>query len=236
MKKKLWLAMALALILAWPLGSALAVETFVSPSGVIQYNAAKSAGGYTLFSGTGAGNTTTYLIDYLSAKGYHDLAYRRVMQPVGRSYGAMLESGSTAMREAFDGAGGGLNHLGMNSVFGWLMAYVAGIRPDPDGPGYKHFFIAPKMGGGVTWVRSSYDSVRGKIVSDWNIDNGLFSLRVVVPPNTTATITLPARIASEVTESGKPIAQATGVTLIGTTDGCAVYTVEAGDYRFNSQV
>ncbi len=64
MRKKILLTMALAMLLAWwPLGSALAVESFVQPSGVIQYNAAKSAGGYTLFSGTGAGNTITYLID-----------------------------------------------------------------------------------------------------------------------------------------------------------------------------
>ena len=63
MKKKIFLAVALALLLAWPLGSAFAVETFVQPSGVIQYNAAKSYGGYQLFSGTGAGNTTSYLID-----------------------------------------------------------------------------------------------------------------------------------------------------------------------------
>ena len=64
MRKKILLTMALAMLLAWwPLGTALAVESFVQPSGVIQYNAAKSAGGYTLFSGTGAGNTITYLID-----------------------------------------------------------------------------------------------------------------------------------------------------------------------------
>ena len=63
MKKKLFLAVALALLLAWPLGSAFAVESFVQPSGVLQYNAAKSYGGYQLFSGTGAGNTTSYLID-----------------------------------------------------------------------------------------------------------------------------------------------------------------------------
>ena len=62
MKKKLF-TLALAILLAWPLGSALAVESFVQPSGVLQYNAAKSYGGYQLFSGTGAGNTTSYLID-----------------------------------------------------------------------------------------------------------------------------------------------------------------------------
>ena len=64
MRKKILLAMALfAMLLALPLGSAFAVESFVQPSGVIQYNPDKSYGGYQLFSGTGAGNTISYLVD-----------------------------------------------------------------------------------------------------------------------------------------------------------------------------
>jgi hypothetical protein len=63
MKKKILFIVALAILLALPLGSAYAVESFVQPSGVIQYNPDKSYGGYQLFSGTGAGNTISYLID-----------------------------------------------------------------------------------------------------------------------------------------------------------------------------
>lgn len=63
MKKKILFTLALAVLLAVPLGSAFAVESFVQPSGVLQYNPDKSYGGYTLFSGTGAGNTVTYLVD-----------------------------------------------------------------------------------------------------------------------------------------------------------------------------
>ena len=62
MKKMLFTA-ALAILLALPLGSAYAVESFVQPSGVIQYNPNKSYGGYQLFSGTGGGNTISFLID-----------------------------------------------------------------------------------------------------------------------------------------------------------------------------
>ena len=63
MKRKILFTVALAILLAMPLGSAFAVESFVQPSGVIQYNPAKSYGGYQLFSGTGAANTISYLID-----------------------------------------------------------------------------------------------------------------------------------------------------------------------------
>ena len=63
MMRKILLLAAVALLLALPLGSAYAVESFVQPSGVLQYNPNKSAGGYQLFSGTGAANNVTYLID-----------------------------------------------------------------------------------------------------------------------------------------------------------------------------
>jgi len=179
--------------------------------------------------------TTTYLLDALSSLGYHDLAYRRVMQPTGRSYGAMLHSGTTGMWESFgNNADLGRNHMGMNSVFGWLVAYEAGIRPDPAYPGYKHFFIGPKLGGGVTWVNASYESVRGRIISDWKVENDLFSLRVVVPPNTTATVFIPVGDRPGITEGGVSINEVSGVTGCGIKNGCAVYTVESGVYQFTS--
>jgi Arylsulfotransferase (ASST) len=63
MKKKILFTVALAILLAVPLGSAYAVESFVQPSGVLQYNPDKVNGGYVLLSGTGAANTISYLID-----------------------------------------------------------------------------------------------------------------------------------------------------------------------------
>ena len=63
MKKKIFFTLALAILLAMPLGSAFAVESFVQPAGVTQYNPDKSYGGYQLFAGTGTGNLNSYLID-----------------------------------------------------------------------------------------------------------------------------------------------------------------------------
>ena len=191
--------------------------------------------------------TTIFLLKALEENGLHDQAYRLVMQPTSPSYGAMIEGGATAMWEQFadwnlpqgmDSKKGyvlGFNHLGMNSVFEWIFGYVAGIRPDPLHPGYKRFFIGPKPGGGATWAESSYDSVRGKIVCGWKAGDGTFSLHAAIPPNTAATVYMPAKDAAAVTEGGKPAADAPGVTFLRMESGCALYAVEAGEYRFASR-
>jgi alpha-L-rhamnosidase len=161
--------------------------------------------------GTGS-YTTIYLLRYLADNGLQDLAYQMVMNPTCPSYGFMVDNGATAMWERWDGCHpqlginpehmNGLNHLGMNSVYEWVMGYLAGIRPDPAHPGYKHFSIAPKPPHGLDWVKARYDSVRGPISVEWKKENGGLSLTVSVPWNTSATVKLPG--STQITVNGKP--------------------------------
>ncbi len=84
--------------------------------------------------------TTIFLLKNLAENDQNGLAYRLVMQPTSPSYGSMIEGGATSMWEQFANQDlnkgskigfGGLNHLGLNSVYEWIFGYVAGIRPDP---------------------------------------------------------------------------------------------------------
>ncbi len=145
--------------------------------------------------------TTIYLLRYLAGNGGQDLAYRLVMQPAYPSFGFMVDQGATAMWERWDAYlpqlgfnpanMNGLNHIGFNSVYEWIFGSLTGIRPDPEHPGYKHFFIEPKPPQGLDWVKARYDSVRGPIAVEWRKKGGDLSLKVTVPPNTTATMKLP---------------------------------------------
>jgi alpha-L-rhamnosidase len=150
--------------------------------------------------GTGS-YTTIYLLRYMADHGMQDLAYEMVMKPTCPSYGFMVDNGATATWERFDGYHpqlgfnphqmNGLIFIGLNSVYEWIFSSLAGIRPDPAHPGYKHFFISPKPPKGLDWVKARYDSVRGPITVEWKkAANGL-NLVTSVPPNTSATITLP---------------------------------------------
>ena len=145
--------------------------------------------------------TTIYLLRHLADHGHQDLAYRLVMQPDYPSFGFMVDHGATAMWERWDAWHptlgynpanmNGLNHIGFNSVYEWLFGSLSGIRPDPDQPGYKHFFIEPKPPRDLDWVKARYESVRGPITVEWKRDQGMVNLAVSVPANTSATVQLP---------------------------------------------
>jgi alpha-L-rhamnosidase len=73
---------------------------------------------------------------------------------------------------------------------------IAGLAPDPDQPGYKHFFIQPAPGGPLTHARAELTTPYGKASSAWILKNGILKLEAVVPPNTTATVVLPGKPAT----------------------------------------
>ncbi|HEY7414793.1 MAG TPA: family 78 glycoside hydrolase catalytic domain, partial [Ktedonobacteraceae bacterium] len=187
-----------------------------------------------------------YLCLVLSEAGYTDVAYRLLNNDTFPSWGYTIKHGATTIWERWDGwteergfqssEMNSFNHYSLGSVGDWLYRYVAGIDLDPDVAGYEHFIIHPRPGGGLTWARGEYASIRGKILSDWRIEGNKFLLKIVVPPNTTATVYVPASGKSEVFESGRPAEQAEGVELLRVGEGEAIFTVEAGEYEFAGNV
>jgi hypothetical protein len=115
------------------------------------------------------------------------------------------------------------------------MGHVAGIRPDPAHPGFARFIIAPEPVGNLTWARASYDSVRGRIESEWELADGRFLLNILVPPNTRATVVLPVVDPAGVREGGKVLDRADSVKLVRSTPAGVVVEVAAGRYRFDAR-
>lgn len=137
----------------------------------------------------------------LSKHGRNDLAYKLAMATEFPSWGYSVGQGATTIWERWDGyvKGRGFQDPGMNSfnhwAFGavteWIMKVPAGIQPGPAGDDWRKFVIAPVPGGGLTHARGTYRSLYGEIVSDWKISGDKFTLDVVVPPNTSATVIMP---------------------------------------------
>jgi alpha-L-rhamnosidase len=85
------------------------------------------------------------------------------------------------------------NHYAYSAVAEWMHTTVAGLRPDPDDPGYHHVLIEPRPGGGITSAAASLGTRYGRAAVAWRLDDGALHVEVVVPPNTSATVTLPGR-------------------------------------------
>ena len=91
------------------------------------------------------------------------------------------------------------NHYAFGSVVEWLYRVMAGIDSDSSAPGFEKIVIQPHPDKRVPHVRAEYDSVRGKIISEWNLDPaGAFSLNVTIPANSAARIVLPDGSTKEV--------------------------------------
>ena len=173
----------------------------------------------------------------LSANGCNDEAACMLDQQTMPSWGYMADHGTTFW-EAFDAntRNLSLNHWTHSAVNEWLWRNVAGLNPDEQSPGYQTFTIYPRPTAGVWWCRSTYNSIRGPIVSDWRCDGHTFKLDITIPANATATVIVPTVDQHTVKESGVSATQAEGVKLVSTGPGTATYQVGSGDYHFTSQI
>ncbi len=148
-------------------------------------------------------------------------------------YGMTVGSDQDLLKETWAGGQALMPSLGGN-IAAWHYQALGGIRPDPSGPGFKKILIKPNIVGDLHWVESSYDSVHGRIVSNWHRRDGRLLMEVTIPANATAIVFVPARDAASVLESGKAAISAEGARFLRLENNAAVFDVASGTYRFQS--
>ena len=110
-----------------------------------------------------------YLINVLSNAGRGDILYDVVVNPDGPGYVCQLNKGATALTEAWDAnPEASQNHGMLGHAEPWFYRGLAGIVPDPAGPGFRRFGIHPQLVGGLKWAAADYESPFGRIASRWN--------------------------------------------------------------------
>jgi len=174
-----------------------------------------------------------YLLNALLENGRADVACRIVSQKDLPSWGWWLEQGATTLWEQWNGTES-RNHIMFGDVSAWFYKALAGINLDPAAPAFQHIIIKPNPVGGLTSARAYYDSVRGRIVSDWIIKKDRFHLTVTIPANTTATVSLPTTKLESVKEGSTPAFKAEGVRGFRVEAGRTLLEVGSGTYRFTA--
>lgn len=140
-----------------------------------------------------------YLFQTLAQNGENETMYRMHNHYDAPGYGFQIKFGLTTLTEQWDPRkGNSWNHFMLGQIEEWFYQSLAGIKSDPDKPGFKHFFIQPEVVGDMTFAKAEYQSVYGKIASSWEKKDGKFILNVRIPVNTTATIKLPVSKSSEI--------------------------------------
>lgn len=81
------------------------------------------------------------------------------------------------------------NHYALGSVAHFLHSVIGGLSPLT--AGWKKILIKPRPGGTLTSADTHHLTPYGKVSCEWQIEGNQLSVKVEVPPNTTAQVVLP---------------------------------------------
>jgi alpha-L-rhamnosidase len=105
----------------------------------------------------------------------------------------MIDNGATTIWETWKESDNTYSncHPMFGTVTEWYYRWLGGIKPDPENPGFKEFFITPSVPNGLQYVNCSYSSPFGEITSNWKKQgNGSCVYEIKVPPETHANVSL----------------------------------------------
>ena len=84
----------------------------------------------------------------------------------------------------------------------------------------------------VTEIKVEYHTPYGRAVSAWTIKEGMITMYVVIPVNTTAEIYIPYKDADVIKESGKTLENRNDIKYQAETDGYIRVCVGSETYKF----
>jgi alpha-L-rhamnosidase len=129
----------------------------------------------------------------LSDNGYEDLAFQISKNTRYPGWGYWMELGATTLWEAFntETRDNSRNHMFFGDIVHWWYKELAGIRPDPENVGFKHFYIKPFFPETLDFAEASHDCMYGQIRREWKRVGDNIAMVIEIPANTTSTIILP---------------------------------------------
>lgn len=189
---------------------------------------------------------TSWINNALSDGDRSDVAYRLLLNRQYPSWLYPVTQGATTIWERLNsythsnGFGGNnrmnsFNHYSFGAVGAWLINHSLGIRRDESCPGFKHFFIKPEVDptGNLSYAKGHYDSMYGRIESQWKVvDDGVIYC-FTIPANTSATVMIPSRSIKSVRENGHLISKSiSGIASCKHIDGYVMMELYSGKYSF----
>jgi alpha-L-rhamnosidase len=139
---------------------------------------------------------TKYILEALSASGNTGTVYDIADSREFPGWGFMTDRGATTIWETWKESDNVYSncHPMFGTITEWFYSHLGGIKPDPENPGFKKFFIAPFLPSDLTFVNCSYQSPFGNIKSNWEKTKNGVRFEISVPKNTSAYFKIPSTI------------------------------------------
>ncbi|MDP4250271.1 MAG: glycoside hydrolase family 78 protein [Bacteroidota bacterium] len=179
------------------------------------------------------------LMRTLTANGRPDIAYLLATTTSYPGWGYMLTQGATTIWELWNGntadpAMNSANHVMMiGDLLTWYYENLAGIKAAA--PAFSRITMRPLMADGLKFVKASYDSPYGPIVSDWKKDEQGFGWKIEIPANTKASVYVPVKAGQIVKERGRTLGGVKAVTVAGRDAGYLIIALGSGKYHFRTR-
>ncbi|MEM7681257.1 MAG: family 78 glycoside hydrolase catalytic domain [Planctomycetota bacterium] len=174
---------------------------------------------------------TAFLLPMLSRYGHHELASRVLNTRDFPSLGYMIDQGATTVWERWDSDRQGpdmnsRNHFCLGSMAQWLYEDLAGVKPDPAHPGFRHVRLEPRPTAAARRCALDYQSPQGPLRFAWEHTGDGLRVELDLPAPTRATLRLPSG------ERCPELAVMPGARERLSADDAAEYELDPGVYRF----
>jgi alpha-L-rhamnosidase len=173
---------------------------------------------------------TKYLPEVLTENGRSDIAWMLVNQKGYPSWSQMMEKYNTMCE--FWTLKQSHNHVMMGSIDSWFYEALAGVRLLESYPAYGRTILKPYLPDNLNRVDCTLQTVRGEVKSSWEKDGSILKMIVEIPFNCQSEVWIPGKNGSVITESGKPVNGATGITFVKREGDFSIYKIGSGNYRF----
>jgi alpha-L-rhamnosidase len=178
---------------------------------------------------------TQFLMRTLTNFGRGDLAFKLASNKTYPSWGFMVENGATTIWELWNGntADPSMNSQNHVMLLGdlliWYYENMAGIKSNPETPGFKQIIMKPDFNAGLTFVNASYESIYGLIKSHWKKNKNTLEWKITIPANSSAVVYMPTTSVSSIRINNQKLAQSS----YKTENNNVVVTLESGSYTVN---
>ena len=142
---------------------------------------------------------TPHVTEALTRTGHVEDAYRLLLQTECPSWLYPVTMGATTIWERWDsmlpdgsinpGDMTSFNHYALGAVADWMHRVIGGLAPLE--PGYARILIAPRIGDGIDWARTTLETPHGLASVSWICDQDCVKLDINVPPGTSALVSWP---------------------------------------------
>ncbi|MCX2452597.1 family 78 glycoside hydrolase catalytic domain [Pedobacter sp. PLR] len=161
------------------------------------------------------------ILNALSDNGQAETAYKLAAQDTYPSWGWWIVNGATTLYENWDINAPrdiSLNHMMFGEIGAWLFKGLGGIHTDEAEPGFKKVRLRPNFVSGLNHFEAEHEGPYGKIRSSWKRAGNKVIYEVLIPANSSASISFPLTGDKKAYQAGKVLP--------------AVISVPAGKYQF----